>query len=467
MDARESRLHIRPEQVQDPLVRHLKLLNLDEMFVNSPNARILNNEALLSKKLSEDFTSAIYSTCDGELGFVPSCECGKIRGVTKLGLICPDCGTKCASKFIDVLEHVSWIDIKEPMPPVLHPIWYFVLKDLTTIGKVSVSTGGDGEKKTAPAQKAAIVDFLLNPLLEKDKDVRQEIPDDYLPYLKGRGFRYFYEHADEILDDWLYKYPKTAKKPVAADVIEFRKQYRSMMFTRKLPILHSSLHPVTSNGGTLNYVDSSSIKSLTAAVNLSAEIFREHATRVSPARRDKALYEVYQTIVDYYRDLILNKIALKTGILRKHDFGSRIHFSFRAVVHPHDQVRPMDEVVLPWGTMVNGLKLPILNFLVNRFRKSPETALELVMTALTKYDETVDKCIQMFIDECPGKKISIALGRNPTLNYGSIMRLNVRDYGRDPEDETIAINASIVGPANIGTTIPYMKSDTEQYSRIV
>ena len=29
------------------------------------------------------------------------------------------------------------------------------------------------------------------------------------------------------------------------------------------------------------------------------------------------------------------------------------------------------------------------------------------------------------------------------------MRLYVREYGRDPEDETISINASIVGPANI------------------
>ena len=467
MVSKESLLHIRPEQVQDPRLRHLKLLNLDEMFVNSPNARVLNNEALLSKKLSDDFTSAIYSTCDGELGFVPSCECGKIRGVTKLGLTCPDCGTKCASKFIDALEHVSWIDVKEPMPPVLHPIWYFVLKDLTAIGKSSIPASEDGTKKTVATQKASILDFVLNPLLEKDKDVRQEIPEDYLPFLKGRGWEYFYEHADEFLDDWLYHYPKTAKKPVVQDVIEFRKRYRSMMFTRKLPIMHSSLHPVTSNGDTLNYVDSSSVKSLSAAVNLSAEIFREHATRVSPARKDKALYDVFILIADYYQDLILNKLAKKTGLLRKHDFGSRIHFSFRSVVHPHDHVLPMDEVVLPWGIMVNGLKLIILNFLVNRFKKSPESALELVMTALTKYDETVDKCIQMYIDECPNKKITIALGRNPTLNYGSIMRLYVREYGRDPEDETIAINASIVGPANIGTTIPYMKSDTEQYSRIV
>lgn len=415
IQSKESRLHIRPDEVTDPRVRYLKLINLDQMFANSPNARAINNEALISKKISEDFTSAIYSTCDGELGFVPSCECGKIKGVTKLGLTCPDCGTKCTSKFIDVLEHVSWIDIKEPMPPVLHPIWYFVLKDLTSIGKSSMSVpSSDGEsKKSLTNMKVSILDFVLNPELEKDKDVKVEIPEDYLPFMKGRGWQYFYDHADEFLDDWLYHYPKTAKKPVAQDVIEFRKRYRDVMFTRKLPILHSSLHPVTSNGGTLNYVDKSSIKSLSAAVNLSAEIFREHATNVSSKRRSRALYEVFLTLMDYYYDLIKDKLAMKTGILRKHDFGSRIHYSFRSVVHPHDCVRPMDEVVLPWGIMVNGLKLPILNFLVNRFKKTPESALDLVMTALTKYDETVDKCIQMFIDECPEKKIVIALGRNP------------------------------------------------------
>lgn len=449
--SKEAILRRRPEDVNDDLVRHLKLLNLDRMFADSPDARVINNESLVSKKLSEDFTRAIYSNCEGELGFVPSCECGNVRGASKIGLICPDCGTKCSSKFIDTLSHVSWIGIPEHMPPVLHPVWYLVLDNLTTIGKSRMPVDDkEKDKKILANKKASLLDFVLNPELERDKDVKAEIPDDYLPYLKGRGWRYFYEHADEFLDDWIYNYPKTAKKPAAKDLIEFRKMYRDVMFTRKLPILHSSLHPVTTNGGTLNYVDSSSVAILSAAVNLSAEVFREHATTVSERKSYKALYDVYMEIMEYYSALIIRKIAKKEGILRKHNFGSRIHFSFRTVVHPHDRVLPMDEVILPWGIMVNGLKLPIINFLVNRYHKSPDVAYNIVMRSLTKYDELVDKCMQTFIDESKHKKIPIALGRNPTLNYGSIMLLYVKEYRKDPEDETLAINASIVGPANIG-----------------
>ena len=35
------------------------------------------------------------------------------------------------------------------------------------------------------------------------------------------------------------------------------------------------------------------------------------------------------------------------------------------------------------------------------------------------------------------------------MNYGSIMKLYVREYKKDPDDETLSINDSIVGPANI------------------
>ena len=39
-----------------------------------------------------------------------------------------------------------------------------------------------------------------------------------------------------------------------------------------------------------------------------------------------------------------------------------------------------------------------------------------------------------------------------TLAYGSIMQLFVREYKKDPSDETMALNAAIVSPANIGAS---------------
>jgi hypothetical protein len=444
-------LNLRPEQVDDGVYRRLSILDFDKLFADSPNAKIINNESLLANKVSKEMTDAIYSNVDGDLGFVPTCECGNIRGVTKVGLECPICGTKCESKFIDSLEHVSWIAIPEHMPPVLHPIWYFILADLTNLGKSSATSEDD--KARLPSNNKSILDFMLNSELKKDKDNKTELPEDYLPFVRGRGFQYFFDHVDEILDDWLYNYQKTAKKPLAKYVIEFREKYRDKMFTRKLPIMHNSLHPVTSNGATLNYVDSSSVKALTAAINLSAEVYREHSTTVTERRKDRELFNAYMNVIDYYFEVITKKIAQKEGILRKHNFGSRIHFSFRTVVHPQEKVLPMDEIILPWGIMVNGLKLPILNFLINRMRMAPEAAYNKVMTALTCYDPEVDQCIATFIDECPLHKLPIVIGRNPTLNYGSIMLLYVKEYRKNPEDETLAINASIVSMANIGETV--------------
>ena len=51
--------------------------------------------------------------------------------------------------------------------------------------------------------------------------------------------------------------------------------------------------------------------------------------------------------------------------------------------------------------------------------------------------------------EHTGQEVALLLD-TMTLNYGSIMLLYVKEYRKDPEDETLAINASIVGPANIG-----------------
>ena len=41
------------------------------------------------------------------------------------------------------------------------------------------------------------------------------------------------------------------------------------------------------------------------------------------------------------------------------------------------------------------------------------------------------------------------------------MKLYVREYKKDPDDETLSINASIVGPANIGRLCsPLLHSDS-------
>ena len=277
----------------------------------------------------------------------------------------------------------------ESMPSVLHPIWYILLKSWTSIGRKNIS----------------VIDIILNP--------DEEVPEDLVPFIKGRGFQYFYENADLVLDMMLYEYPKTSKKAMARWVEPFRAIYRDVMFTRKLPILHNSLHPLKCNGGTLNFVDSTSKEILSAVIDLSTETFKQHATTVSFRQFNKMLYEIYNKVISYYQALISEKLGGKSAMLRKHCYGSRIHFSLRSVVVPQDSILPMDELVLPWKMMVNGLKLPIINHLIHRHHKTVSEAMSIFMKALVEYDVSIDEIIATIVKESPDQKLAIGLGRNP------------------------------------------------------
>ena len=97
-------LKITPEEEVIEKTRHFRLINLEDAFRSNPNARIINSESLFSKNGAEAYINAIYSSTDGDLAFVPSCECGQIRGEMRRGIICPNCGTECCSHFVDKLE---------------------------------------------------------------------------------------------------------------------------------------------------------------------------------------------------------------------------------------------------------------------------------------------------------------------------------------------------------------------------
>lgn len=411
--------NILPEQEDMKLYKMFTLIDLDQEFANTPDAKIINTEHLVSKKLSEDFTKVLYSNSGGELGFAPSCSCGNIRGLANKGMKCPLCETECSSQFVDSLSHNVWIGIPECMPPVMHPIWYKILKEWSVIGRRDVS----------------IIDIIMS---------NDDLPADLVPLIPNTGFQYLHDHIDEIMDVLINKYQRTAKKPITPWIREFYKVYKNVMFTRKLPILHNSLHPLKNTGGSLKYVDRSSKEILAAIIDLSNAVFKMHSSRVTNKQMNKTLYEVYTKIMSYYKDLIDNKLGKKPALLRKHCYGSRVHFSFRSVIVPHNEILAMDEVILPWGIVMNGLKLVILNYLIHRRNMSVDAAIRLFNSALQRYDPVIDECIQTYIAETDDKCIYFQLGRNPTLTYGSIQLLKCRKYGKDPHDESIAINAGIV-----------------------
>ena len=56
------------------LVQTFDLIDLDQMFANSPDARIINNENLISQNLSKEYTDQIYQNTDTDLHLLANVE---------------------------------------------------------------------------------------------------------------------------------------------------------------------------------------------------------------------------------------------------------------------------------------------------------------------------------------------------------------------------------------------------------
>lgn len=395
----------------------ITLIDLDEAFNSNPNRVVVNNDVLVSNKLSKEINDVIFSKSDGELGFVPHCQCGHTSGLAKEGLTCPLCNTVCSSQFVNSLTQNAWLSIPDQFPPVLHPVFYLILRKWTCANRKNKKQDSFDALKRNGKNKSesdtSIIDCILDP--------RADLPDDLVPYLtrhgedirKCRGFSYFHEHADEIINILAYEYPRTAKKATTPSVIAFIKHYRPLMFIRHIPILHNSLHLLKSNGDTLKYTDNTSKYILTAIVDLSLSTFKLHSAHITTYRMNTTLYKIYSLIHSYHYALIREKLGRKHALLRKHVFGSRTHFSARSVVTPHDKVLPFDELILPWKMTVNLLKLQILNLLMHRRKMLLEEALTKFLNALVQYDPVIDEVIQTIIAEFPGGRMPVAVGRNP------------------------------------------------------
>lgn len=366
-------------------------IDFEALFAASPGAVIVNNNDLTSKCLADDFTKHVYSRVDGEIGFTASCECDSLYSQDMVGTRCPKCGSVVSNLFVNHLAHVAWLGIPEEFPAMLHPFWYCVLSKCKSIyGKGKVS----------------LFDMLVN------ADI--ELPDHLNAVIKEQSFAYFHAHHEEIFNYLLYEMP--ARAPVRKELAiinSFYIKYKHLMFTRKYPILHSSLHPLVKSSGTRKLADKTPREFIESIVDMSTLTYSIHHTLTSPARVEKSLLKIFKNIMEYYDGIIKEKISTKRGILRFHNLGSRLHASFRTVCLPISGPHEADTVRAPWKLMVNSLKLQIINRLVRKYFYTLNDALVKHMGALVVYDKDIHKIMLDLMEESPWKGFPICLGRNP------------------------------------------------------
>jgi len=407
--------------------RMLQLLDLDAMFASAPNPILLNKIDYSTPNYAEILRNYVYSR-GSELDLVASCECEHLSSNHYLGLRCAQCGTEVKHRYgtLENLVHSTWIGVPERIPGIIHPRFYRVLSKWLS-----------GEKAVNN-----IIDIICNPMLP--------VPVELEGIITGRGFKYFYDNFDYLMEFFLRSFKKTSKKKSTPYIERFIMKYRHVAFCTKLPVLSSLLHPMTSDSSekTQRYVDKSSPQVMEAAIDLANLEFSPQRNRPSHIY-DQVTFKAYKAYMEYLRDIARNRLGKKKSLIRHHLYGTRYHFSFRAVIVPLVGFHRCDELHLPWKVGVNLLKEHIIGKLTNKYGYNMSQAIRMQKCALMVYNQTIHQVINELIAESPrGRGIACLWDRPPSLQRGSCQLQFFTRVKTDINDNSAHMSVLVLSDAN-------------------
>lgn len=272
-----------------PLNKILSIVDFDDMFLRNPDAKIINQNSLVSSNVAKEYTDAVFSDLDEEISFVATCKCGSMVGSYYEGSVCLKCKSIVTTAFGDLLTHNNWIGVPEGFPPLLNPLLYEMLR-----------------KWGEPARnETSIIECILNP------DIKY--PDDWLPPVIGKGFKYFHENYDVLMNYLFNNYPSTSKKVNNEEFKKFLAIHRDRLFCYKLPILHSSLHSSTKSGQ-MRFVDKTAKEILQAIAEMSCMAFMKKKSIMHYKAIDRTLFNVLTKCLEYIVNLTKSKLGDKLAI---------------------------------------------------------------------------------------------------------------------------------------------------------
>jgi hypothetical protein len=392
-------LPLNPPKDEHVNYRILRLVNFDKRFHNAPNKLLLSHIDFTDPNYAESLNKELYSH-GGELNFIASCDCGETTGNINIGATCRACKTEVKSQIETGqgdIPHTTWIAFPDSVPGVMHPIFYNILSKWLSCGQ---------------GKHNNYLDIILDP--------KRPLPNELQGVVDGRGFEYLYNNFDRLMEYFYVHHIKQNKLKSLAKakhIKRFVDRYRHLAFVKHCPVLSSALHPVTApdNSGKRKYADKGSQHILETAHILS--YLRFYPTKSRRAGEfDHKCMNAYRAYITYLEDIAKDRLSSKKSLLRKHLFGMRFHWSFRALIVPRVGVHRYNELELPWVVAVNLLRVHIIGRLVNKHGYAPHIAINKQMMARAMYDPDIDQIMNDFIKESPWPGLPVLLGRNPSIN---------------------------------------------------
>ena len=413
---------------------YAEIIDLDELFNTLPRPPIIANQFNIDSESDREEINRLILTQYGSdfLEVEPSCDCRVTKGGDYEGVTCQHCGTIVMPVTERPLEPSVWLALPKDVKAFINPKVYTILSSELTHSKFN------------------ILEHLVNPNAV-GPDNKNPVVARYMRLGIPRGINYFHDHFDEIIallvkenilqrdsDD------KMGHQGTITSLMAFLKMYRSRIFTQHLP-LPTRLMMITEQTMTTTFASSNIFKAVDAARTIAgAEGNPNIPLKTVQAKAMRA----NQLMAEYNEHCFHEFFDQKEGWFRQHVYGTRSHFTFRAVINSLTDPHQYSELHIPWSLAVMVFRIHLISKLVKGspatgFRKwSLRNAQTFLDEYTLRYHYILDALFKELIAEAPGGRIAVLFNRNPSLLRGSMQLLYITKV--KPQVEVRSISLSVL-----------------------
>lgn len=290
----------------------------------------------------------------------------------------------------------------------------------------------------------------------KDPSKRNPTPDN--PFV-GIGMIEFRHRYREILDFFFKK-----KTKASVEKYMFLIEHEDLAFTHSIPVYSMHLRQFVIIDDKVKYSDDDKLfRKIYSNHNLLNDRFLLQQRRINRDKRERARVAKGEDptpgTVDYLRrenilfsiqmdldklwEYVFRCIDKKEGFIQSQISGGRQNYTARNVIVPGPTLR-QDEIGLGYITFLELNKFEIIRNLMDYCQISLNEASNIHMMAAVKFDPNVYYIMQNMIK----RKIYVMIGRNPSINDGSLMGMKVKKISKDITDYCMELPELILAKPN-------------------
>jgi len=396
----------------------LTFKNMENLFHETSNKIIINDLPITAIK---DLVDHLFIKYNNELSLIPKCKCGRLKGNYLKGEYCNACSTYVEDRFNELKPFIWVKELKDGLPFLSPYIW----------GTFNTIMGKENAMR-----------WLSDPTYNPPKP--QPFWHTIKALIGGRGYTNVINNLTTILEflkgQSKFKIPE--KQLLIDSLLDQIKHNPNDIFSQYLPLFNNNFFIVEKSNK--DRYTSSVLGDIINVATLALNTI--NAPKVTDKRLEITTAKIISHVSDLFSKYVKDNLAGKKKLIRKHIYGTRAHFTARAVISAISGKHQYDELHIPWSIAIPLFRPHLINLLVKR-GYTYRDASDKIFKASTTFDNELHQLLTTFISNRPDKGVPCLFHRNPSLLSHSSLFLRITKIKEDTGDNTISLSTLVVkGP---------------------